>query len=69
MGTFKAPKFQIGDEVRREGFDATYRITAVGPRDRRPDEEPWYSLADGRPEKHIRPFPDALEHELEPIAA
>jgi hypothetical protein len=68
MGTFKAPKFKLGDKVRREGYDPVYRITAVGPRHREPGQGPWYGLSDGKPEAHRRSFRDALEHELEPIA-
>ncbi len=69
MGTFKAPKFKLGDKVRREGYATAYRIASIGPRDRRPDEEPWYGPSDGKPEVNIPGFRDAPEHELEPIAA
>jgi hypothetical protein len=38
-------RFKLGDRVLRGGEE--YRITAIGPRHRRPDEEAWYSLGGG----------------------
>jgi len=59
------PRFKVGDLVKRN--EKTYKITAVGPRKRLPDEQPWYSLRGEEGEGfHIRRFMDAWDRDLEP---